>query len=522
MTSPLVSATKPVGGSLTEEVSPAEASYQVAMQRILGALDAREGRQQQDMLLALAQGMLTPGKTGSFGESVGQAAGNVRELQKQQQKEELDNAQIRLQIAQAGREQEQLSKAQKAFQQKPGLGAPSAGGAGVAGGAGGAPEMSTVSLQDAMQFIAAFPNQKELGARMMEAAKAGLDRYSMSMNGIVFDKMLGKYLNVDIPGQTQSDYSTPYGTFKMLPNEYSRFTMAQKAGMGKEWMEAFKQGTQFDVDKLVAQKLGGSPAGGAATVAKPSEKAEGATDESGRMTVAQQEAQAAAAKETATQRAKGENTRYQTIMDNGNAATSKMAVYRTMNDVISRKGMDQILGYFERPDFLSAAGKAIESGRWGSEALREVLQNLGAPQELIDNKMLLNSLVNQVGVDFSRLNKGQGAVSDYERSLYQSLGPNMKDPIGAFRKKTEMLNARAEFEREIATKLNKSKMDADEFVLNSPQYEAALNKYYRTLERIVYGQERAPQKVTTPTAGNTSKEELQRLRDEAKAKARGG
>ena len=64
--------------------------------------------------------------------------------------------------------------------------------------------------------------------------------------------------------------------------------------------------------------------------------------------------------------------------------------------------------------------------------------------------------------------------------------------------------------------------DADEFVLNSPQYEAALNKYYRTLERIVYGQERAPQKVTTPTAGNTSKEELQRLRDEAKAKARGG
>ena len=96
---------------------------------------------------------------------------------------------------------------------------------GAAGGAGGAPEMSTVSLQDAMQFIAAFPNQKELGARMMEAAKAGLDRYKMSMNGIVFDNMTGKYLNVDIPGQTQSDYSTPYGTFKMLPNEYSRFTM---------------------------------------------------------------------------------------------------------------------------------------------------------------------------------------------------------------------------------------------------------------------------------------------------------
>ena len=518
-TSPLIAATKPIGGSLTEELSPAESNYQLAMQRIMGALDAREGRNQQDMLLAVAQGMLTPGKTGSFGESVGQAAGNVREMQRQQDKEALENAQMRLQVAQAGREQEQLSKAQKAFQQKAGLGAPAAGGAaGAEGQQGGAPDMKTVSLQDAMEFIAAFPNQKELGARMMEAAKAGLDRYKMSMNGIVFDNMSGKYLNVDIPGQTQSDYSTPYGTFKMLPNEYSRFAMAQKAGMGREWMDAFKKGEQFGVDQLVAQKLEGK----ATTTGKPSEKAEGATDEGGRMTVSQQEAQSAAMKETATQRAKGENTRYQTIMDNGNAATSKMAVYRTMNDVISRKGMDQILGYFERPDFLSAAGKAIESGRWGSEALREVLQNLGAPQELIDNKMLLNSLVNQVGVDFSRLNKGQGAVSDYERSLYQSLGPNMKDPIGAFRKKTEMLNARAEFERDIATKLNKSKMNADEFVLESPQYEAALNKYYRTLERIVYGEERAPQKVTTPTGGNTSKEELQRLRDEAKAKARGG
>ena len=81
-TSPLAAATKPIGASLSDEQSPAEASYQAAMQRILGALDAREGRNQQDLLLAVAQGMLTPGKTGSFGESVGQAAGNVRELQR--------------------------------------------------------------------------------------------------------------------------------------------------------------------------------------------------------------------------------------------------------------------------------------------------------------------------------------------------------------------------------------------------------------------------------------------------------
>ena len=487
-TSALSGALKPI----PEAEDTASADYKAALDKIKAALDAREKRAFDPQLMAMAQGFLAPTKTGSFGESLGQAAGAVIPVQQQMEKEAMDNAQLRLQLAQAEKEQSNLTAAQKAFGQFAGR-TGAAGGQGAAGegsGQGAAGGMEPVSIQDAMSFIAAFPNQKELGARMMEAAKAGLDRYSMSMNGIVFDKMQGKYLNVDIPGQTQSEYTTPYGTYKMLPNEYSRFSIAQKAGLGKEWMDAFRKGEQFGVDQLVAQKLEGKPpAPGGKVEPKPVEKkAEGETDtEAGRLTTAQQEAQAAAQKETATQRAKGENTRYQTIMDNGQAATSKIATYKTMENVVNRPGMDKILGYFERPDFLSAAGKFIEEGRFGVPQVREILQNLGAPQDLIDNKQLLNSLVNQVGVEFSRLNKGQGAVSDYERSLYQSLGPNMKDPIGAFKKKVEMLNARAEFERQIATDLRKSKMDADEFVLSGKQYETALSNYYRTLERIVYG-----------------------------------
>lgn len=501
-------ATSALGGALkpiptTDDTASDE--YKLALEKIKSALDAREKRAFDPQLLAMAQGFLSPTKTGSFGESIGQAAGAVLPVMQQQEKEAMENAQLRLQLAQAEKEQANLSAAQKAFGQFAGQGAPSAGGEGGEGGQ----QMQTVSLQDAMKFISAFPNQKELGARMMEAAKAGLDRYSMSMNGIVFDKMLGKYLNVDIPGQTQSEYATPYGTYKMLPNEYSRFTIAQKAGMGKEWMDAFKKGDQFGVDQLVAQKMEGKTPTAPAfrPTAKP--EVEAADTDAGRMTTSQQEAQAAAMKETATQRAKGENTRYQTIMDNGQAATSKISTYKTMENVVNRPGMDKMLGYFERPDFLSAAGKFIEEGRFGVPQVREILQNLGAPQELIDNKQLMNSLVNQVGVEFSRLNKGQGAVSDYERSLYQSLGPNMKDPIGAFRKKVEMLNARAEFERQIARDLRTSKMDADEFVLSGKPYETALSNYYRTLERIVYGGEsKKPGAASGPITAKTLRERL--------------
>lgn len=516
-TSPLIAATKPVGTSLSDEPSTADTTYQVAMQNILNALDAREGRNKQDIYLALAQGMLTPGKTGSFGESLGQAAGNVRGVQSQQDKEALENAQMRLQIAQAGREQEQLSKAQKAFQQKAGLGAPAAAGVPAAGGAGGAqpaggtPEMKTVSLQDAMEFVAAFPNQKELGARMMDAAKAGLDRYAMSMNGIVFDKMAGKYMNVDIPGQTQSDYSTPYGTFKMLPNEYSRFTMAQKAGMGKEWMNAFKKGEQFAVDQLVAQKLEGksaapsaptTPAAAAPTAAKPPVSAE--EPEGGRLTVAEQEAQAAGAKKTAEARAADENKRYQEIMNRGAKANDMIANARAVEAIAKQPKMRSALGYFETPDGLSAIGKYMESKEKGEKVLRSIVTQYNAPQEVIDNLSVLQTLLNNTTIEARRAAQGQGTITDREGPLYERVGPTTSDPYEAFMKKNKMLEERAKTHKELADALESSGMSADKF-MRSKQYENIVNNYISTLERIVGG---AKSESKNPKASQKLRQEL--------------
>lgn len=508
-TSPLVAATKPVGSS-AEEQTPAEANYQVAMQRILDALDAREGRNQQDIYLALAQGMLTPGKTGSFGESVGQAAGNVRDVQRQQDKELLENAQMRLQIAQAGREQANLTSAQRAFQQKAGL--PVAGarpGATPADGAvpaGGAPEMKTVSVQDALEFIAAYPNQKELGARMMEAAKAGLDRYSQAMNGIVFDKMTGKYLNMqDIPGQTQSDYATPYGTYKMTPNEYSRFNFAQQTGLGKQWMDAFKKGEHFGVDQLVAQKLEGKPVGGLPTAATPPASKPAAETppttgaapvapavkpaaepDSGRKTVSQQEAESAAMKTTAEARAKDENVRYQDIMNKGAKANDMIANAKAVENIAKQPKMRAALGYFETPDGLSAIGKYMESKEKGEPVLRKIVTQYNAPQEVIDNLSVLETLLNNTTIEARRAAQGQGTITDREGPLYERVGPTTKDPYEAFMKKNRMLMERAKTQKELANALEASNMTADKF-MRSQQYQNIIDAYIANLESIVGG-----------------------------------
>lgn len=495
-TSPLVAATKPIGLS-AEEQTPAEANYQVAMQRIMEALDAREGRGQQDIYLALAQGMLTPGKTGSFGESVGQAAGNVRDVQRQQDKELLENAQMRLQIAQAGREQEQLLKAQReALSQT--------GGGGSSGASGSGDEFKPVSLEFATKFGIRYPNSP-LAKPMMEAAKAGLDRYSISMNGIVFDRMTGKYMNADIPGQTQSDYATPYGTYKMLPNEYSRFTMAQKAGMGKEWMDAFKKGEHFGIDQIVAQKMEGKPVGGLPTAttppaSKPAAETPPTTGaapvapavkpaaepDGGRKTVSQQEAESAAMKATAEARAKDENVRYQDIMNKGAKANDMIANAKAVENIAKQPKMRAALGYFETPDGLSAIGKYMESKEKGEPVLRKIVTQYNAPQEVIDNLSVLETLLNNTTIEARRAAQGQGTITDREGPLYERVGPTTKDPYEAFMKKNRMLMERAKTQKELANALEASNMTADKF-MRSQQYQNIIDAYIANLENIVGG-----------------------------------
>ena len=96
--------------NLTDQTD-SELEYRNALMKIKSALDARERRAYNPTLLAISQGLLAPTATGSFGEGVGQAAGNVLKVQQQQEKEAIENAQIRLQIAQAERQQELKNKA---------------------------------------------------------------------------------------------------------------------------------------------------------------------------------------------------------------------------------------------------------------------------------------------------------------------------------------------------------------------------------------------------------------------------
>jgi len=490
-TSPLQAALKPVGAT---DSSSADEAYSTAMQQLMATLEARQNRGSSNTLLAIAEGLLSPTATGSFGEGLGQAAKAVRGAQAQQEKEQMDLAQMRLQLAQGQREQAQLAAAQQAFRQKSGL-VPTQGAAGQAAGqatgqqTGQTPDMKTVSLNDALEFIAAFPNQKELGARMMEAAKTGLDRYSMSMNGIVFDKFAGKYLNVDIPGQKQEAYDTAYGKFNMTPNEYARFDMAQKIGMGGEWMSAFKKGDHFNVDQIVAQKMEGKPS----TTATPSIPSEAKPKETpqGRLTVSEQAIQEERGKTLSREGAKSEQNRTDEVMASGKSAKALLPIYDRTEKLLKEPGMDQVMGVLKRGDVLSGIGNLLnESLRVGNfsvgvPAIKQILTESGVDQRIIDRASEVGQLL---AITQFEQRKGLGSgtsVSNFEQQMVNAMGPNLDDTLRTFNQKLKFLKEKSNFESSLSSALRKSKLTYDEFE-DTKEFQRMFDSYREKQMNIAY------------------------------------
>lgn len=162
--------------------------YKDALSRLTASLDARENLNYNPTLLAISQGLLSPTATGSFGESLGNVAGSVLKSQESESKRGIENAQMRMQLAQAGMEQEQAQQARKQFgsmltPQAPVGAVPQVG---AAEGATQAP-VRDITMQDAMRFASANPNAKQQIDLLIAAAKQGSERFKVAMNGTVFE-----------------------------------------------------------------------------------------------------------------------------------------------------------------------------------------------------------------------------------------------------------------------------------------------------------------------------------------------
>jgi hypothetical protein len=496
----------------------ADAKYQSALERIQAALTARENPSINPMMLAMAQGFLTPGRTGSFAEGLGGAAGNVLPIMAQQQKEAMDNAQMRLQLAQAEREQANLSAATQDFRSITG-GAPPRPSVTSAGQApanpasagdkpvGTTPDEYPVTMNKALDFAARFPNQKALSDKLMDAAKAGLDRYSMSQNGIVFDKFTGKYLNIDIPGQTQSAYSTPFGSFNMTPNDYSNFTKANRAGLGQEWIEAYRTGKPFDVDSFQPSVKKLEPF---------SEKPASSDKQTPKMlSISEQETKNIADKKLAEKAAEATVDATTQVKTRGFAATGLIPLFNRAQGILKNNpNLKNSLGVLEKGDFMSAIGTIADEGvqvgsvRVNIPSFRKIASQYSQDPKTINDLAEL-AQIEAMWQFQQRQGLGSGtSVSNFEQQMVNQMGPNIKDPYDAYLKKLAFMKAKADFDRELGKRLVKG-VQYEDFE-TTKEFEEMFNRYQNKIIPIVYGADttKKPTSSRSPKVSSDAKTRL--------------
>jgi hypothetical protein len=473
------------------------------------ALSARENQLFDPVLLALSQGFAAPTKTGGTGESLSNAAGLASQAAQAQQKGLMENAQMRMQLAQMGLEQGRKEKAQTMvsglFNPKPAEGAPAVGAPTGAPAVGGAPVaesgkpaaqptggMRSISGADIFKIS---QYDKEMGDALAKAVGVDRERFKISQNGIVFDTATEQYLNIPIPGQTQSKFVTPFGTFDMTPNEYSQFGQAMSKGQGKEWIDMFRTG-KIDVN---GKPVAGAPAG--------------APDASGRPTTAEAESAAAAKKVEAEATARNRVEQTKEVKDSAKAAMSLIPLYERAEKLLKTKGIETALGVLEKPDFLAQIGTIADEGikvgpyAINAPSVRKIVTNFAQDQNVI-NALTELGQVEAMWQFTQRKGLGSGtSVSNFEQQMVNAMGPNFKDPKDAYVKKLQFMREKANFEQKLGNELFRTGKQYEDYV-NSPDFDRIFGDYRARLERI--GEVKAPSVGGTvnPAAGNDLRKKI--------------
>lgn len=442
------------------------------------ALKARENQLFDPVLLAITQGLLAPTKTGSFGEALGNVAAMAGPAQEAQSKRLVENAQMRMELAQMEAQEAQAARGERQFQDlmrqargeapqaAPATGAPAQAALPGAPAAAAQPAAQAGAGQAGFRALNPLdiialgkqPGQAEAAKALMDAVKLERDRFIVDQqSGRVWDKVNQAFVpGSKIPFEKQEVYTIGNKRYAMLPSQHDEYMAARAKGKGAEWMTEF----------LRPDVPGAAP----------------------RMSQEEIEAQAAGLKESATKTAQAEVGRTQEAIGAG-SVSDRMASYAALEAIAGRKDASEIFGIVNRPDVGSAIINLVkETVRAGpgvslsAPALENALRNVGLSQEQINRYQFALGIMANIQLQQAKLAAGQGSVSNFERELFGQASISPQDNPETIVKKVQMLRARAEFDRDLSRELRKSKMSLDDF---KDEREAQYNRMVRAYEERV-------------------------------------
>jgi len=464
-----------------------QAKYQAALDRVMQSLDARKNRLFDPTLLAMAEGFLSPTRTGSFGESLGIAAGKLRGAEEAEFKREQELAQAQLGLAQQGMQLERQKQMSQAYEQalRPGLNAPSAapsggapGGAPAAGslGAGAVPPgVEPQGFQIAPPMPLSMSRDQFLRNAQMEGKPLGQalkewDDYSRKQRetkeGYVFDYGAGRAFPVPKAEQVNIQIRGHSGTYPVSQEDAMRLAALERSGDTAGY-------------KTLADRIVKGPAGTARIAS-----------------VEELEQERGRGKIIAEDEAKTETELRKEIITRGNQAGERIRVGNQVLTLAEDPAASRMFGILNNPSWTSQLAKIAENAARvgdysiGIPVIQDVLRNMKLTPQEIARYQYGAMLFAQSQLEASQLAKGQGQVSDFERRLFAATAMTSEDTPATLQMKAKALIARGQVERQIARLWEESKgryrsvnefKRSDEYDKLVAEYDAKLAKLLETM-----------------------------------------
>lgn len=508
----------------SKEAQEANLAYQTALERLTKTLDARKNQTFDPIMMAMAAGFLGPTTTGSFGEALGRAAGQVSKAQEAQYGQDIEAAKSQMELAQAGlqlQRQRGLDRNTQAYLQRKGIepttlmqpggakpegqpsgGLPSGRSAAPSGGLRVMdPDPTFMSETD---YVAMNQNAgKSIGELLAEyQEKFGKHRFIKGDSGNLIDRQTGMLVPTTTgPNVTRQIIGLEdLGQVEMSQFNAMRLDEARRNGNPTEYYKIVEEvtGRTGLAPKTVAEKPAGSPAGAppstdepAPITRKPGAPAEGAP--SGRApgirSKADIAAEEAAATEQARERAKSLEAQREDIMKRGgNTARNSITTANLLTSFASMPDAKDMFGLASQGNLLPnivgllQAGIGLPGGSINIAGLEDFYRNQKLQPEQLERYRLALQQMRTMNIAMSEYAKG--SVSNYEQGLFGEASINERDLPGTILLKAEALRARAEFDREIAELARRNPKLNVEQIKDLGGYKIAedkLNTRYRDL-----------------------------------------
>jgi hypothetical protein len=469
----------------------------------------------------MSQGLLAPTQTGSFFESLGNAARLTGAAEEKELKEAQELAALRLQMAQAEREMATKKRGLEFFENKPTeatsvsaaapganiLGAAPARGAATAPSAG-APSAATTPAARAINQVTqgnsygpgVVINGREVTPDMIarlqltnpDVAKAYESVYKMTMDSISVQP--GGYVNkltreyIPFPGKPPVTRIIPgVGKIEMPEEDAMALDKARREGNSEKYWSIVDSISKPMSRKPAASAAVTTPVGDGAAPIAPT-----ALPEDRRTTAASLEAEAAAQRERAVKMSASEAERTNFVLDSGKTARGAQASYARAQEILATPGIEKVMGLINRGNVISGIANLVTDtlrvGNYvvGMPAIKKILTDSGVPQDILNKALELGQLEAMWQME---TRKGLGAgtsVSNMEQLMANRVTPSQDDPIGAYKQKLAFLQEKAKFDVQLARELKRRKVTYDEFE-DTDAFENMYNDYQARLMSITTG-----------------------------------